>query len=205
MNWAPRPSASPSVMGKDPRSDSDRRFEAIYDAHYRTVTGWIRYLCGRTADQEDLVQEVFVVVYRRLAAFDGHNVLGWLYRITTHQVRDYRCLTWIKHIFRWNMELSDDIPSPDPTPAAALELRERQQKLEHLLSKLSNTLRATFVLFEIAGYTAEEIAEMQSLPVNSVRARIHRARKAMTALLEPASTLDPGTDVIAPHRAAWAT
>ncbi len=68
-----------------------------------------------------------------------------------------------------------------------LETRERQRNLERLLSKLSDPLRAAFVLFEIEGYTAEEISEMQSVPTNTVRARIHRARKKMTALLESAA------------------
>ena len=66
-----------------------------------------------------------------------------------------------------------------------LETRERQRNLELLLSRLSDPLRAAFVLFEIEGYTAEEISEMQSVPTNTVRARIHRARKKMTALIEP--------------------
>ena len=52
-----------------------------------------------------------------------------------------------------------------------------RRELERLLSKLSSRLRATFLLFEIEGYTAEEIADLQGISVNTVRARIHRARK----------------------------
>ena len=74
-------------------------FEAIYDAYYDLVARWIRALAGSTADRDDLVQEVFLVVYRRLADFDGRNLKGWLYRITVHQVRDYQRLVWIRHIF----------------------------------------------------------------------------------------------------------
>ena len=75
-----------------------------------------------------------------------------------------------------------------------LETRERQRNLERLLSKLSDPLRAAFVLFEIEGYTAEEISEMQSVPTNTVRARIHRARKKMTTLLESAAKADGPQD-----------
>jgi RNA polymerase sigma-70 factor (ECF subfamily) len=158
-------------------------FQEIYDAHYATVARWIRYLSGPIADHEDLIQEVFVVVYRRLPDFDGRNLAGWLYRITANQVRDYQRLTWIKHIFGRKVALSTETPSLQPTPVMTLESRERQLRLEHLLGSLSSTLRATFVLFEIAGYTAEEIAEMQSATTNTVRARIYRARKKMVALL----------------------
>jgi len=159
-------------------------FQAIYDAYYTEVARWIRALGGPAADQDDLIQEVFVIVYRRLPDFDGRNLAGWLYRITAHQVRDYRRLVWIKHIFRRSVALSSEVPSAKPTPIMTLETRERQRNLERLLSRLSDPLRAAFVLFEIEGYTAEEISAMQSVPTNTVRARIHRARKKMTALLE---------------------
>jgi RNA polymerase sigma-70 factor, ECF subfamily len=165
-------------------------FQAIYDAYYAEVARWIRALGGPAADQDDLIQEVFVVVYRRLHDFDGRNLAGWLYRITAHQVRDHRRLVWIKYIFRRSIAVSSEVASARPTPVMMLETRERQRNLELLLSKLSDPLRAAFVLFEIEGYTAEEISEMQSVPTNTVRARIHRARKKMTTLLQSAAKAD---------------
>lgn len=161
-----------------------RDFCSIYDAYYGEVARWIRALGGPAADQDDLIQEVFVVVYRRLHQFDGRNLAGWLYRITAHQVRDHRRLVWIKHIFRRSVALSSEVPSARPTPVMMLETRERQRTLDRLLETLSAPLRAAFVLFEIEGYTAEEISQMQSVPTNTVRARVHRARKKLTALLE---------------------
>ena len=179
----------PEPVGIDVHS-----FQAIYDAYYAEVARWIRALGGPAADQDDLIQEVFVVVYRRLPDFDGRNLAGWLYRITAHQVRDYRRLVWIKYIFRRSIALSSEVPSAKPTPVMMLETRERQRNLERLLSRLSDPLRAAFVLFEVEGYTAEEISEMQSVPTNTVRARIHRARKKMTALLETAAKADGQDD-----------
>src|SRR6185437_13501299 len=99
--------------------------------------------------RDDLVQEVFLVVYRRLPDFDGGNLMGWLYRITTHQVRDYQRFAWIPHIFARGVDVSPQVPSVRPTPLMTLETRERQQKLEWLLSRLSERHRAAFVLFEI--------------------------------------------------------
>jgi RNA polymerase sigma-70 factor (ECF subfamily) len=173
-----------------PRRVDVHSFQSIYDAYYGEVARWIRALGGPAADQDDLIQDVFVVVYRRLADFDGRNLPGWLYRITAHQVRDYRRLVWIKYIFRRSVALSVEVPSGKPTPVMTLETRERQRNLERLLSKLSDPLRAAFVLFEIEGYTADEIAAMQMVPTNTVRARIHRARKKMTAMLASAAKLE---------------
>ena len=184
-----RAGAMPGVH-PEPSPIDVHSFQAIYDAYYAEVARWIRALGGPAADQDDLIQEVFVVVYRRLHDFDGRNLAGWLYRIAAHQVRDYRRLVWIKYIFRRSIALSSEVASAKPTPVMMLETRERQRNLERLLSKLSDPLRAAFVLFEIEGYTAEEIAQMQSVPTNTVRARIHRARKKMTALLEAAAKAD---------------
>jgi RNA polymerase sigma-70 factor (ECF subfamily) len=181
-------------VGREPAGIDVHSFQAIYDAYYAEVARWIRALGGPAADQDDLIQEVFVVVYRRLHDFDGRNLAGWLYRIAAHQVRDYRRLVWIKYIFRRSIALSSEVPSAKPTPVMMLETRERQRNLERLLSKLSDPLRAAFVLFEVEGYTAEEISEMQSVPTNTVRARIHRARKKMTALLESAAKADGKSD-----------
>lgn len=158
-------------------------FKTLYEAWAADVARWIRALGGPPADRDDILQEVFVVVHRRLSDFDGQNLPGWLYRITAHQVRDFRRRLWFKHIFKRSVPLSEQMTAAGPTPLATFESREKQQELDGLLSKLSEPLRTAFVLFEIEGYTGEEIAAMHSTSINTVRARILRARKKLTALL----------------------
>jgi RNA polymerase sigma-70 factor (ECF subfamily) len=158
-------------------------FSALYAAWFGHVLRWIRALGAPAGDQDDLVQEVFIVVHRRLHDFDGRNLAGWLYRIAAHQVRDFRRLRWIKNVFKRSEPLSHRLASPGPTPVVALETREKQELLERLLAQLSEPLRSAFVLFEIDGYTGDEIAALQDVPINTVRARIHRARKKMFELL----------------------
>jgi len=158
-------------------------FRGLYDTWFADVARWVRALGASPADQDDLVQEVFVVVHRRLHAFDGENMAGWLYRIAAHQVRDFRRLRWIRHIFGRSVPLSPGVPSTGPTPLMMLETKEKQLLLERLLATLSEAQRAAFVLFEMDGYTGDEIARIQQVSINTVRARIHRARKKVTALL----------------------
>jgi RNA polymerase sigma-70 factor (ECF subfamily) len=167
----------------DRRAVDTHDFRALYDAWFGDVARWIRALGGASADQDDLVQEVFVVVHRRLPDFDGENIAGWLYRIAAHQVRDFRRLRWIRHIFGRSVPLSPGVPSTGPTPLMMLETKEKQQLLERLLATLNESQRAAFVLFEMDGYTGEEIARIQQVSINTVRARIHRARKKVTTLL----------------------
>jgi RNA polymerase sigma-70 factor, ECF subfamily len=159
-------------------------FRAIYAAWFDDVRRWIRALGAAPADHDDLAQEVFVVVHRRLADFDGRNLGGWLYRITANQVRDHRRLRWIRSVFRRSVPVSDELEAPGPTPLMAVETREKRILLEAMLAELSEPLRAAFVLFEVDGYTAEEIAAFQQSPINTVRARIHRARKKLLAVVE---------------------
>jgi RNA polymerase sigma-70 factor (ECF subfamily) len=158
-------------------------FRELYDAWVGDVARWIRALGAAASEQDDLIQQVFVVVYRRLPDFDGKNLAGWLYRITANQVRDFRRLRWIKHILKRSVPLSSKLPSPGPTPLSILETKDAHMLLERVLSTLSQAQRAAFVMFEIDGYTGEEIAEVQQVSVNTVRARIFRARKKLTALL----------------------
>lgn len=160
-----------------------RDFRSIYASWFSDVLRWVRALGAPPADHDDLAQEVFLVVHRRLADFDGRNVGGWLYRITANQVRDHRRLRWIRSVFRRSVPVSDEIEAPGPTPVMAVETREKRELLDALLSELSEPLRATIVLFEVDGYTAEEIAAFQQSPINTVRARIHRARKKLLAIV----------------------
>ena len=160
-----------------------RDFQSVYAAWFADVLRWIRALGAPGADQDDLAQEVFVIVHRRLADFDGRNMGGWLYRITANQVRDHRRLRWIRSVFKRGVPVPEQLEAPGPTPVMALERREKRRVLEALLAELSEPLRATFVLFEVDGYTAEEIARFQRSSINTVRARIHRARKRLLALV----------------------
>ena len=73
-------------------------FSAVYEAWLQPVTGWIRAFGGLEVDYEDVAQEVFLVVRRKLGRFDGENLGGWLYRITQLTVRDYRRRAWFRRL-----------------------------------------------------------------------------------------------------------
>lgn len=156
-------------------------FDELYERWFDDVARWIRALGGPEADRDDLVQDVFVVVHRRLPDFDGQNVAGWLYQIARRKVRDFRRLLWVKHLFTGSVQLSDRIGKAGPNPADKLEVKEQGELLERLLSSLNEEQRAAFVLFEVEGYSGEEIAKIQGVPINTVWARIHKARKKLQA------------------------
>ena len=177
----PVPPARAGSGGDRSRAD----FRSFYDAWFEDVSRWARALGGLEADREDIVQEVFLVVRRRFAAFDGVNPAGWLYRITRRQVRDFRRRSWVKHIFtRRRFAEPDALPGGGGGPAAALEDKEKQRILHAILDKMHEDRRGAFVLFEIDGLSGEEIARIQNIPVNTVWTRLHHARKEFFRLAE---------------------
>jgi len=138
---------------------------------------WVRAFGGLDADLEDLTQEVFVVVRRKLATFDGANLAGWLYRIAQRTVADYRRRAWFRRaLFRPPQE-PDPVQESASGPEADLEHKERCRLLVEILDQLSAKRRTAFVLFEIEGYSGEEIAALEGIPVNTVWTRLHHARK----------------------------
>jgi RNA polymerase sigma-70 factor, ECF subfamily len=191
--WRPGTGVTPVASDTESTLDSARGLpdlalpkpdlRTIYDEWFGEVLRWIRALGGVEADRDDIVQEVFLVVRRRLCDFDGVNLAGWLYAITRRKVRDARRRVWVKHIF--TRRRSDDLeglPDTAGSPATALEQKEKQRVLWTLLGKMREHRRATFVLFEIEGLSGDEIAQVQGIPINTVWTRLYHARKEFFAL-----------------------
>jgi RNA polymerase sigma-70 factor (ECF subfamily) len=158
-------------------------FEEIYRQWFGAVCTWIRAMGGPDADRDDLAQEVFLVVRRRLADFDGANLPGWLYRITQHQVRDFRRRAWFRHLFsRRNTDEMGGLAHGATNPATALERKEEERVLYAILDKIREPRRLTFILYEIERLSGEGIAQIQGIPLNTVWTRLHHARRDFFAL-----------------------
>jgi RNA polymerase sigma-70 factor (ECF subfamily) len=151
----------------------------VYEQHADFVWRTLQHLGARSADLEDLGQEVFITVHRKLSSFDGRSKLTtWLFGICLNLVRRQRRRAYIRLEF-----LHAEPPERvDPsTPEARYEEEEARRRLAALLEKLSPERRATFVLFEVEGATCEEIAELTSVPLGTVYSRLHSARKQVAA------------------------
>jgi len=153
--------------------------EQVYELHADFVWRSLQHLGVRDADLEDLGQEVFVTVHRRLSSFDGRSKLTtWLFGICLHLVQRHRRRAY----FRFELLHAEPPERVDlETPEALYAGEQSRQRLERLLDKLSPERRATFVLFEVEGMSCEEIAELTAVPVGTVYSRLHLARKLVTA------------------------
>ena len=160
------------------RSGAD--VEGVYQQHADFVWRTLQHLGVRDADLEDLAQEVFVTVHRKLSSFDGRSKLTtWLFGICLHLVQRHRRRAYFRLEFL-HAEPPERVDAE--TPEERLVSREAQALLERLLEKLSPERRATFVLFEIEGASCETIAELTGVPVGTVYSRLHLARKQVAAV-----------------------
>jgi RNA polymerase sigma-70 factor (ECF subfamily) len=165
---------------------------SLYQTWFRSVYRWIRALGGPGIDAEDLAQEVFIVVQRKLALFDGENPAGWLYRIVQFTVRDHRQRAWFRNIFLRSRDVViDEVESAGAGQDECFERMEQEMCLYQLVHQLNPTWRDSFLLFEVGGLTGDEIAALQGIPATTVRSHLFRARKeilALAAKLQPAGS-----------------
>jgi RNA polymerase sigma-70 factor (ECF subfamily) len=162
----------------------DDQLAQIYDQSFDNVFRWVRALGCPEADIEDVTQEVFLVVRRKLSSFNGDNLPAWLYQIASLMVRDHRRRAWFRRFFRGDHEETlQSIASSAPSQYELLDTQRKRQLVYEIVRDMNAKWRAAFVLFEIEGYSGEEIAELERIPVATVFTHLHRARKEFFALL----------------------
>lgn len=142
----------------------------------------LRRLGVREADIEDVCQEVFVVVHRKLGDFEGRSSMRtWIYGICARTASDYRRSARVRR------EVVTDTPPDAPADAKQHEviaLRQAREKLDRILDRLDDDKRAVFVLYEIEELTMNEVAEALGCPLQTAYSRLHAARKIVEAAVQ---------------------
>jgi RNA polymerase sigma-70 factor (ECF subfamily) len=153
-------------------------FREVYDAHFAFVWKSLRRLGVREADVPDAVQEVFLVVHRKLDEFEGRSKLStWLFGIALRVARDRQKLAVNRRqVSDEATVLSEADESADVHGAA--ERNQGLALLESILDTLPLDQRAVFVLFELDGLSSQEIAETLDIPIGTTYSRLRLAREA---------------------------
>jgi RNA polymerase sigma-70 factor (ECF subfamily) len=126
---------------------------------------------------DDVVQDVFIVVHRRLADFDGRVQLrAWIFGILVRVVRGHR-RTFQRKAARCVPFLQDSAVTTDPTPSELAERSERIQLLEMLLGQLDENKAVLIVLSELEQWTLREIAEFMGSNTNTIYSRLCAAKR----------------------------
>lgn len=165
---------------------TDVPFDDIYEEYFSLVWRTARRLGVPEAAVDDVAQDVFLVVHRRLGSFDGRVALKhWLLGIATRVVADHRRAYRRKDskavpyaVDKYGGEVT---ASPGPIPSEHVEQLEALRLVVSLLDELDSDKREVLVLTEFEEMTAVEVAECLSLNINTVYARLRAARRAFDA------------------------
>lgn len=175
------PRTSTDSSRGDARANEPLSFAGVYDEAFPWVFRAARRLGVAPSALDDVVQDVFLVVHRKLAGFEHRSSLkSWIYGITVRVVRDRR------RAQRRRPESPDDdlAALPDPNardPQADALRREALATLLRVLDALPDDQREVFVLAELEELTVPEIAEATGANVNTVYSRLRAARKSFEA------------------------
>jgi RNA polymerase sigma-70 factor (ECF subfamily) len=160
---------------------SDTKFRAIYAEHVDLVWRGLRGLGVPEASVEDAVQDVFLVVHRRLESFEARSSFRtWLFGIVLRIARNHRRREQRKGgcaSLDAAPEIADAAPGPHEEAATAEALRS----LALALGSLDEMKREVFVLAELEQMSAPEIAETLGINVNTVYSRLRVARREFEA------------------------
>lgn len=152
----------------------------VFDEHAAYVWRALRHLGVPESELDDYSQEVFVVVHRQLATFEGRSKLRtWLYGICLRVASDRRRRARVRH------ERTDADPARDLAEASTLAPDERVQAratLLALLDGLDEDKRTVLVLYEIEGLPMAEVAEVVGCPLQTAYSRLHSARALLVKL-----------------------
>ncbi len=160
-----------------------RAYEQLVLRHQGQMFRLASKMLADRAEAEDVVQEVFLAAWRRLAQLnDDAAFVGWLYRMTTN-----RCLNVIRarrpHV-EADLDLTES-PRSDIQPEHATQVNTQLEALNVALQDLTPEQRACWLLREVHGLSYEEIGDIVGANTTAVRGRIARARAQLSEVMKP--------------------
>ena len=158
-------------------------FELIYQKYHRRTYSLCLRMTQSATEAEDLTQEVFIQLFRKISSFRGDSAFStWLHRMTVNQV--------LMHFRRRGVQ-NEKTTEDGEMPEQIVRGTENHTKmpildrigLDKAISQLPNGYRTVFVLHDVEGFEHEEIANMLKLSVGTSKSQLHKARLKLRKLL----------------------
>jgi len=155
-------------------------FERLISPHMNRFYGLAYQMMGNAEDAADVTQDAMIKAYRALGTYRGDaEVFTWIARIIRNTALDE-----LKRAVRKHEDPVDVIPE---TPVHTLERRAEENELQHLMGEaidgLSTKLRDPLIMYDIEGYSYEEIATILEINIGTVKSRLNRARESLKTKL----------------------
>ena len=168
-----------------------RAFEMIIQKYQQPVLNYIGRMVNNRELALDFTQDVFIKTYASLPSFNPqYKFRTWLFKIASNLIIDY----WRKRkisAFSLDQQFESDqrkpsldVPDNEPSITKKFELAQLREKIEQALEKISPILRELFILRHVNDFSYEEIAEIKSMPVGTVKNKVFQAKELIRQLLE---------------------
>jgi len=188
----PSDSIEAGLIEKAKQGDAEA-FQALYDKHKRRVYSLCLRMTSNTAEAEDLTQEAFLQLYRKIATFRGESAFStWLHRLSVNVV--------LMHLRKKSLPLvsleettqggaEDDTPKKDfGAEDMALAGSIDRLRLQKAVEDLPPGYRTIFVLHDIEGYEHNEIATIVGCSIGNSKSQLHKARMKLRDMLRMGRT-----------------
>lgn len=158
-------------------------FEQLYERHNRRVYSLCLRMTSNVQEAEDLAQEVFIQLFRKIGSFRGESAFTtWLHRLTVNQV--------LMHFRKRNVKLeqtTDDGETPIQIVVGTANPNQMpvvdRIALDRAIAQLPPGYRTVFTLHDIEGHEHEEISRMLGCSVGTSKSQLHKARMKLRMLL----------------------
>lgn len=170
------------------RSGIESAYEELIEKYEQQIFGMVYRLLGNQSDASDVVQEVFLKVFRGVAAFREQSSLRtWIYRIAVHEAYNHR--RWFVRHCRLEVPMDENraehlscadlTPDPGPSPFEQAVDSEARTLIERALTQINPVFRTAVVLRDVQNLSYEEIADILQVSLGTVKSRILRGREAL--------------------------
>lgn len=170
----------------------EEAFEILIQRYQQPVYNLVCRLLNDPSDAADIVQEVFLKIFRNIGSFRGNSSLKtWIYRIAVNEAYNHR--RWFSRHHRQEVALgcedgvpayADSVADPAPTPFDQAAGHETRALVENALETLNPKFRVAVVLRDIEDLSYEEIGAVLEISLGTVKSRILRGREALRKVLE---------------------
>ena len=176
-------SLSDEVLARLAANGNGDAFNEIYTRHRSFAYSVAFRMTGNEADAEDLMQDAFVSVFRKVGSFRGDaSFTTWLYRVVTNQVN----MHFRSRSARPEIQASDaEVPEQRPTGGRANPAEQLTDRLaiQKALKMLPPGYRSAFILHDIEGYRHTEVARFAGHTAGTSKSQLHKARAGLRAIL----------------------
>jgi RNA polymerase sigma-70 factor, ECF subfamily len=171
---------------KKAKQGNMKAFSQLVEIHYPIVEKFAYQLGNRHDEIEDITQEVFIRVYRFIDQFTKAKFSTWLYKITLNVTRDFarKRQSNLRKVFKFQQDFQkEDYPETE-----AAVLRNEEDRVLHLvIQKLDEKYRVPIVLYYFHEKKYDEIAEIMSISLSTVKTRILRGKSMLKKMMEELS------------------